>query len=152
MSQVATCDLRQTTEITKCKTKTCNVEDVFDRNTEQIAERKTFKEPSCNNFCRVYRCNFESFYGVFSRRVSMENLYEIPKRTGVAKCRQADLASALGFNCSESNWCFKLSMCKVCNKDKKCPGIDVFNSITGFSDGDPTACSLQFSPTGFERF
>ena len=57
-----------------------------------------------------------------------------------------------GFNYSESNWCFKLSMCKVCNKDKKRPGIGVFNSITGFSDRDPTASSLQFSPTAFERF
>ena len=113
---------------------------------------KPLKEPSCNDFCRVYCRNFENFYGVFSRRVSTKNLHENPKRAGVAKCRLANLASKLGFNCSESNWCFKLSMCKVCNKDKKRPRIDVFNSITGVSDRDPTASSLQFSPTAFERF
>ena len=97
---------------------------------------KPLKEPSCNDFCRVYRCNFESFYGVFSSRVSTKNLHENAKRPGVAKCRLANLASEL---------------CKVCNKDKKHPGIDVFNSITGVLDRDPTASSLQFSPTAFER-
>ena len=40
----------------------------------------------------------------------------------------------------------------MCDKDKERPGIDVFSSITGFSDRDPTASSLQCSPTAFERF
>ena len=37
-----------------------------------VKERPT-KEQSCNDFCRVCRCNFKSFYGDVERRVLTEN-------------------------------------------------------------------------------
>lgn len=41
------------------------------------------KESSVDGFCRVCVCNFRNFYGGFNRRVSTENLFEIPKCAGV---------------------------------------------------------------------
>ena len=71
------------------------------------------KENSCNDFCRVCRCNFKCFYGDFKRRVSTENLFEISKRAGVKKCRLADLVTELGFSC-EKNLAASDRVCAKC--------------------------------------
>ena len=52
---------------------------------------RPLKKPSRSDFCRVCGCNFNTYYGDLKRRVSTENLYEIPKRAGVEKSRLADL-------------------------------------------------------------
>ena len=52
------------------------------------------KKESCNDFCRVCRCNFKILYvRVFIRRVSTEHLSPY----AVEKCRLADLVTELGF-------------------------------------------------------
>lgn len=48
---------------------------------QKITQRKTYNwEPSCHIFCHVCRCNFKSYCRGFTRRVSTENLFQIPKR------------------------------------------------------------------------
>ena len=77
-----------------------------DRETPKKAVKgRPSKENSCNDFCRVCRCNFKCFYGDFKRRVSTENLFEISKRAGVEKCRLADLVTELGTNVCIRHMC-----------------------------------------------
>lgn len=64
---------------------------------------RPLKKPSCSDFCRVCGCNFNTYYGDFKRRVSTENLFEIPKRAGVEKSRLADLLCELGITCEQSS-------------------------------------------------
>ena len=50
------------------------------------------KQPSCNDFCRVWSVNFRTYHGPFNQnRFSTENLFQEPKRAGMEKCRLVDL-------------------------------------------------------------
>ena len=73
---------------------------------------RPLKKPSRSDFCRVCRCNFNTYYGDFKRRVATENFFEIPKRAGVEKSRLADLLREPGITCEQSS---SLS-CRVCAK------------------------------------
>lgn len=73
---------------------------------------RPLKKPSCSDFCRVCGCSFSTYCGDFKRRVSTENLFEIPKRAGVEKSRLADMLCKLGNTCEQSS---SLSSC-VCAK------------------------------------
>lgn len=46
---------------------------------------RPLKKPSCSDFCRVCDCNFNTYYGDFKRRVSTENLFEIPNERALKK-------------------------------------------------------------------
>ena len=85
--------------------------------TPKMSVGRPLKKPSCSDFCRVCGCNFNTYYGDFKRRVSTENLFEIPKRAGVEKSRLADL----GITCEQSS---SLSS-RVC---AKC-GTEIRNAI-----------------------
>ena len=76
-----------------------------DRETpEKAVKGRPTKKQSCSDFCRVCRCNFNSFYDDFKRSVSTENYFETfkCKRAGVDKCRLADLVTELGFSCEKT--------------------------------------------------
>lgn len=112
---------------------------------------RPLKEPSINDFCRVCRCNFKNYYGVFSRRVSTENLFEVPKREGVVKCRLADLACELGFNCVQAVNISKRVCAKCATKIRN--AVELMRFLrTGFSAQEPRETSLQCSPPTVERF
>ena len=74
-----------------------------DRETPKNAVKgRPTKEQSCNDFCRVCRCNFKSYYGDFNHRVLTESLFETSKRAVVGKCRLADLVTEVGFSCEKN--------------------------------------------------
>ena len=64
---------------------------------------RPLKKPSCSDFCRVCGCNFNTYHGDFKRRVSTENLSEIPKRAGVEKSGLAWLTCCANLELHVSN-------------------------------------------------
>ena len=82
--------------------------------TPKKAVGRPTKKPSCNNFCCVCGCNFKNYYGDFKTRISTENLFELPKRAGVEKCRLAHLLAEIGFSCEE-NASFSNRVCTKCS-------------------------------------
>ena len=63
---------------------------------KEVVKGRPAKEASCNDFCRVCRCNYRDF----KRRVSTENFkFLVFEISGLEKCRLADLVTELGFSC-----------------------------------------------------
>ena len=70
--------------------------------TKKAVKGRPTKKQSCNEHCRVCRCNLKSFYGDFNRIVLTENSFAISKRAGVWKFCLADLVTELGFSCEKN--------------------------------------------------
>jgi len=123
-----------------------------DRETPKKAVKgRPTKEQSCNDFCRVCRCNFKSFYGDFKRRVSTENLFEPSKRTGVEKCRLADLVTELGFSC-EKNVAESNRVCAKCATKIRNASELMRYLKSGFLAPEEHPIAMTCSPIAAERF
>ena len=109
------------------------------------------KENSCNDFCRVCRCNFKCFYGDFKHRVSTENLFEISKRTGVEKCRLADLVTELGFSCKK-NLAESDRVCAKCATKIRNASELMRYLKSGFLAPQEQPIAMTCSPIAAERF
>lgn len=110
------------------------------------------KESSVDDFCRVCKCNFRNYYGDFKRRVSTENLFEIPKRAGVAKCRLAEFVVELGFTCRKSLDSSSHVCAKCATKIRNATDLMRFlGSAFNVAVQNPSS-SIEDSPIKVERF
>ena len=110
------------------------------------------KESSVDDFCCVCKCNFRNYYGGFNRRVSTENLFEIPERTGVAKCRLAESIGELGFTCRKILDCSSLVCAKCATKIRNATDLMRFlGSAFNVAVQNPSS-SIEYLPIEVERF
>ena len=122
------------------------------RNAEKISCKRPLKKPSCGDFCRVCDCNFNAYYGDFKRRVSTENLFEIPKRAGVEKSRLADLLCELGITCEQSSSLSSRVCAKCSTKIRNAIGLFRFLRGSLLFQPPKSVVDVQHSPIAIERY
>ena len=113
---------------------------------------RPLKKPSCSDFCRVCGCKFNTYYGDFKRRVSTENLFEIPKRAGIEKTRLADLLCELGITCEQSS-SLSSRVCAKCGTKIR-NAIGLFRFLRGSLLFQPpkSVVDVEQSPIAIECF
>ena len=113
---------------------------------------RPLKKPSCSDFCRVCGCDLNTYYGDFKRRVSTENLFEIPKRADVEKSRLADLQCELGITCEQSTSLSSRVCAKCGTKIRNAIGLFRFLRRSLLFQPPKSFVDVEHSPIAIERF